>query len=47
MFFSVSFMATADDNGSCLTYRTKAEADDARRWLIADGCYHVSAVWTC
>jgi len=44
-FYSVSVMTTANDNGICLTYETREQAEQARRELIADGCYHVSQVW--
>lgn len=45
MTFSISYMATKNDNGHCLTFWTRSEADAARAALIAGGCYHVSQVW--
>ncbi len=43
--YSVSCMATKDDNGVCYSFFTREEAESCRQWLIADGCYHVSPIW--
>jgi hypothetical protein len=44
-FWNVSFMATREDNGCCLTFRTEKEARDALAALMLDGVYH-AVIWT-
>ncbi len=41
MIYSVSYMATADDNGCCLSFFSLEAAQSCRKELIADGCYYV------
>jgi hypothetical protein len=43
--YSVSYMATRDDNGACLSFTSWDDAEKARLALIADGCFHVSPIW--
>ena len=43
--FSISYMATRNDNGACVTFTSREAAETVRRELIADGCFHVSGVW--
>ena len=45
-FYSVSWMSTKDDNGGCATFKTREQAEQCRKGLIADGCFYVSAVWS-
>lgn len=41
MIFNVSIMTTANDNGYCLSFWTKADADRAASAARADGCHTV------
>lgn len=43
--YSVSYLATKNDNGHCLSFFSREEAEAARKWLIEEGCHHVSQVW--
>lgn len=45
-FFSVSTLATANDNGSCNTFSTYAQAVAFREWAIGQGYYSVSHIWS-
>jgi hypothetical protein len=45
MIFSISYMATKNDNGACASFLSREQAEECRQELIADGCYYVSAVW--
>ncbi len=42
--YSVSYLATHDDNGACLTFLARDEAEACRAELRRDGCFHVSKV---
>ena len=43
--YSISYMATKNDNGACVTFLSREQAEKCRRELIADGCFHISAIW--
>ena len=40
-FWNVSFMATPDDNGCCVTFNSESIAKDFVQRLKDEGCYHV------
>lgn len=42
--YSISYMATEDDNGSCLSFFSREAAEACRKELIDSGCYYVSGV---
>jgi hypothetical protein len=42
--YSVSYMATKNDNGHCLSFWSREEAEACRVELIEAGYYHVSAI---
>lgn len=43
--YSISYMATKNDNGHCVSFLSREEAEACRAELIADGCFHVSLIW--
>ena len=43
--YSVSYLATKNDNGHCVSFTTREEAEKEAKALRESGCYHVSAVW--
>lgn len=43
--YSVSYMATKNDNGACSSFFSHEKAEACRQELIEDGCFYVSQVW--
>lgn len=41
-FFSISCLATPDDNGFCVTFKSKEQRDACAAQMRSEGCYHVS-----
>jgi hypothetical protein len=39
--YSVSCLATEDDNGFCVSFTSKQERDDCAAQMRREGCYHV------
>lgn len=42
--YSVSYVQTPDDNGHAVSFTSLAEAEEFRRWAIAEGYWQVSAI---
>lgn len=43
--YSVSYMATKNDNGHCVSFLSEAEARACLAELLADGVYH-ARLWS-
>jgi len=43
--YSISYMATKNDNGHVLSYFSRQEAEESRLDMLNSGYYHVSNIW--